>query len=121
MEDYRTHNGVDIFVGKGERVLCAADGVVDKIWEDPMMGTCISVQHSGGFETVYKNLSPDIPDGVSEGSTVYCGSFIGAGGESALAEIAEEPHLHFEMKLDGEYVDPCKYIDFSDAHEVYED
>ena len=121
MEDYRAHNGVDIFVGVGERVLCAADGTVDKIWEDPMMGNCVSVKHSGGFETIYKNLAPELADGIKEGAKVYGGSCIAAGGESALAEIAEDPHLHFEMKMGGEYVDPCKYISFTDAKEVYED
>ena len=47
MEDYRTHNGIDIYVQKGERVLAAAAGTVKEIWEDPMMGTCMSISHSG--------------------------------------------------------------------------
>ncbi len=120
MEDYRTHNGVDICVGNGERILAAADGEISEIWEDPMMGTCMSVSHAGGMESIYKNLSPQLPEGISVGTKVSCGEFIAVGGESALEEISEDPHLHFEMKMNGEYVDPCDYIDFSQGTEVYE-
>lgn len=120
MEDYRTHNGVDIFVANGERILAAADGTVKEIWEDPMMGTCISISHSGGAESIYKNVSPEFPDGIEAGAKVNEGTFIAVGGESALVEIAEDPHVHFELKINGEYVDPCDYIDFSESEEVYE-
>ena len=121
MEDYRTHSGVDIYVSLVERILAAADGTIDEIWEDPMMGTCMSITHAGGAETIYMNLSPELPDGIEAGKKVTSGTFIAVGGESALTEIAEEPHLHFEMTVNGEYVDPCDYINFENAAEVYED
>jgi len=120
MEDYRTHNGIDIYVQSGERILAAAGGTVKEIWEDPMMGTCMSISHSGGAETIYKNLSPEIPEGIAVGTQVPEGAFIAVGGESALVEISEEPHLHFEMKVNGEYVNPCDYIDFENSEEVFE-
>ena len=120
MEDYRTHQGVDVFVELGERVLCAADGTVKEIWEDPMMGTCISVSHSGGAVSVYKNLSPDIPEEIKVGERVYSGQMIAVGGESALVEIAEEPHVHFELLLGGKNVDPREYITFASSETPYE-
>lgn len=120
MEDYRTHNGVDIFVSPGERVMAAADGEITEIYEEPMMGVCVEVAHSGGAVTVYKNLSPDIPDGVEKGMKVSAGTLIGVSGDSALEEISEESHVHFEIKVNGENVDPCDYIDFTKAEEVYE-
>ena len=120
MEDYRTHNGVDIFVSNGERILAAAEGTVKDIWEDPMMGSCISISHGGGAETIYKNVSNEFPDGITVGAKVSGGTLIAVGGESALAEISEEPHVHFELKINGEYVNPCEYIDFSTGEEVYE-
>lgn len=120
MEDYRTHNGVDIYVQKGERILAAAAGTVKEIWEDPMMGTCMSISHTGGAETIYKNLAPEIPEGITVGAQVSEGSFIAVGGESALTEISEEPHLHFEMKVNGEFVNPCDYINFENSEEVFE-
>ncbi len=120
MEDYRTHNGIDIYVQNGERILAAASGTVKEIWEDPMMGTCISISHTGGAETIYKNLSPEIPEGIAVGAPISEGTFIAVGGESALIEVSEEPHVHFEMKINGESVDPCEYIDFENSEEVFE-
>ena len=42
MNDYRTHSGVDIVSTAGATVCAAADGIINEIWEDPMMGTCLS-------------------------------------------------------------------------------
>lgn len=120
MEDYRTHSGVDVFVEVGERILASADGVVKEIWEDPMMGTCISVSHSGGAVSTYKNVSPDLPEDIKVGETVVGGQLIAVGGESALAEVAEEPHVHFELTVNGKSVDPTEYITFASAEVPYE-
>lgn len=120
MNDYRTHGGVDINVNLGERIMAAADGVVEEIWEDPMMGKCISVKHTGDAVSYYKNLSADLPEGIAVGKTVSAGDVIGVAGESALAEIAEEPHLHFELKIKDVFVNPAEYISFENAQESYE-
>ncbi len=120
MEDYRTHHGVDVFVEIGERILSVADGCVKEIWEDPMMGTCLSVAHSGGAVSIYKNVSPELPEEIQVGSEVKAGQLIAVGGESALCEIAEEPHLHFELEINGVGVDPCDYIVFPENSESFE-
>lgn len=112
MEDYRTHTGVDIYCETGTDVAAVAAGTVKEIWEDPMMGTCISIEHSGGVTSVYKNLCSDIPEKVSAGKQVNCGEIFATSGDTALLEVAEESHLHFELYLDGEAVDPCLYIEF---------
>ena len=112
MEDYRTHTGVDIYCSVGSDVAAACAGTVKEIWEDPMMGTCISIEHTGGMESVYKNLSSDLPEKISAGKQVNCGEIIATAGDTALIEIAEESHLHFELYLNGEAVDPCAYIEF---------
>ena len=120
MEDYRTHHGVDVFVDIGERILSAADGTVKEIWEDPMMGTCLSVEHTGGAVSIYKNVSPELPEEIQVGSEVKGGQLIAVGGESALCEIAEEPHLHFELEINGVGVNPCDYIVFPENGESFE-
>lgn len=120
MEDYRTHEGVDVFVEVGERILAASDGTVKEIWEDPMMGTCISIAHSGGAVSIYKNVSSELPEDIKVGAEVRSGQMIAVGGESALVEIAEEPHVHFELQIDGKNVDPCEYIKFTSTEESYE-
>ncbi len=121
MNDYRTHDGVDISVGAGEAVCAAADGVIQEIWDDPMMGKCLSVSHAGGALSTYANLSEELPAGITAGTSVKAGDVIGAAGESALAEIAQEPHLHFALEVDGVCVDPAAYIDFSTGTDQYED
>ena len=119
MEDYRTHSGIDICAGTGEGVMAAADGVVSEVYAHPMMGYTVVVRHDGGAETVYQNLAEDIA--VSVGDTVKSGEVIGAVGDSALIEIAEEPHLHFELRVDGKTVNPLDYISAATMTIVYDE
>lgn len=121
MEDYRTHVGVDLTSTLGDPVKACADGIVTSIWDDPMMGRSLSVTHSSGIETIYRNLSEELPDGIEVGCSVKVGDVIGAVGDTALIECEEEPHLHFELKVDGINVDPCLYMDFAKMSEMYED
>ena len=111
MRDWRVHNGIDIAATAGSPVYAAADGTVSAIWEDVSYGTCISVAHSGDCITYYKNLNPILADGIAVGTEVEQGQLIAAVGESAMVEIADEPHLHFELSVEGEYVDPTEYFD----------
>ena len=110
MNDYRVHLGVDIVTEANAPVYAAADGTVSKIWKDPMMGYCIAVQHSGNCLTIYKNLAEELPDGMAEGIKVRSGQLLASVGESAMVEIAEEPHLHFEMTVGNLSVDPLEYF-----------
>ena len=112
MNDYRTHLGVDIDASLGSDVLAVADGTVTNVWDDPFMGTCISIEHSGNAVSIYKNLAPTIKDGIIIGASVKSGDVIGAVGESAMNEIAEEPHLHYELKVDNKHVDPKGFLKF---------
>ena len=112
LNDYRTHLGVDISASLGEEVIAVADGVVTNVWDDPFMGTCISIEHSGNAISIYKNLDPEVADGIIIGASVNSGDVIGAVGESAMNELASEPHLHYELKVDGTHVDPKKHFKF---------
>lgn len=111
MNDYRVHIGVDIGTEANAPVYAAADGTVSKVWEDPLMGHCIAISHSGDCMTVYKNLAKELAEGIAEGSKVRSGQLIASVGDSAMVEIAEEPHLHFEVTVDNLSVDPLKYFD----------
>ena len=111
MADYRVHLGVDIVTTENAPVYAAADGTIEKIWEDVKMGYCIAVKHSGDCVTVYKNLGETLPEGIAEGVSVRSGQLIATIGNSAMVEIAEEPHLHFEMTVAGLSVDPLEYYD----------
>ena len=111
MNDYRVHIGVDIGTEENAPVYAAADGTVSKVWEDPLMGHCIAISHSGNCMTVYKNLAKELPDGIAEGSKVRSGQLIASVGDSAMIEIAEEPHLHFEVTMNNLSVNPLEYFD----------
>lgn len=112
MNDYRTHLGVDIRANLGDDVLAVADGVVTNVWQDPFMGTCISIEHTGNAVSIYKNLDPVVKEGIIIGASVKAGDTIATIGESAMNEIAEEPHLHYEMKINDKHVDPKGHIKF---------
>ena len=75
------------------------------------MGYCIAIKHSGNCYTIYKNLAKTLPDGIAEGVSVRAGQLIASVGDSAMVEVAEEPHLHFEMTVADLAVDPLKYFD----------
>ncbi len=112
MEDWRTHLGVDVLAELGSEVFAVADGTVTNVWEDPFMGTCISIEHSGNAVSIYKNLAKDVGDGIVIGCSVKAGDVIGSVGETAMNEVAQEPHLHFEMTVKGETVDPKNHLKF---------
>ncbi len=113
MNDYRVHTGVDVTAGAGEAVLASAPGVIGAIWDDPLMGKCMTVVHEAGYVSTYKGLYETLPEGIAQGTKVEAGQPIAAVGESALIEIAEEPHVHFELTKDGVNVDPCTLVTFS--------
>lgn len=115
MGDYRVHLGVDISTPEGGEVCAAAAGKVSKVWTDPLMGQCVAVDHGDELLTVYKNLSADLASGIAEGKTVKAGQKIGNVGDSAMLEMAEEPHLHFEVTAKGIQVDPLEYFSAADV------
>ncbi len=110
MNDYRAHTGVDVAASLGSEVVAASGGTVCKIWNDPLMGRCVTVDHGDSIYTTYMNLSEESGTALEVGAKVTMGQTLGAVGESAMVEIAEEPHLHLEMKVDGKYVDPLEYM-----------
>ena len=109
MGDFRTHTGVDIAAAVGDSVLSVANGTVKEIYEDPFMGTSVAVAMNGDTVAIYKNLG-SVADGLTVGTTVAAGDAIGTVGESAMIEIADEPHLHFELTVGGSAVDPMDYF-----------
>ncbi len=115
MGDYRVHLGVDISTPENGEVCAAAAGKVSKVWTDPLMGQCVAVDHGDEVLTVYKNLSADLASGIAEGKTVKAGQKLGCVGDSAMLEMAEEPHLHFEVTVKGMQVDPLEYFSAADV------
>ena len=108
MGDWRTHAGMDISAQEGLEVLCVSDGTVQAVEQDDLMGTTVTVDHGEGLVSVYANLSPG-PE-VEVGQEVDTGTVLGTVGGTAIAEGAQPSHLHLEMTLNGEPVDPAEYL-----------
>ena len=109
LNEWRVHTGIDISTDDGAEVFAAADGTVSRVYSDPLLGKSVEITHEGGIVSVYSNLSPaDIS--VKEGDTVKSGALLGLVGDSSLSELAEEPHLHFGVKVNGVSVNPLDYI-----------
>ncbi len=108
MADWRTHKGWDIAAGLGGHVLSTADGTVSAIYQDPLYGTTVEIDHGQGVVSVYANLGAEPT--VSVGQSVQVGDVIGAVGESAICEVGEAYHLHFAMKHNGVSADPAKWL-----------
>lgn len=111
MGDYRTHSGIDIKAEISSPVFAYTDGVVTAINKDTFMGTTIELEHEYGLKSYYMNLSSEIPEHIIVGANVKAGDVIGAVGSSAIVEIADEPHLHFELRVDGKLIDPSKELE----------
>lgn len=108
LQEWTTHTGIDIKADKTTVVKAAEAGTVKSIKNDPRYGLTIVVEHEGGFQTVYSNLLTS--EFVVEGEKVEKGQSLGTVGNTAAFEIADEPHLHFEILKDSVQVDPNIYI-----------
>lgn len=104
MRDWRTHGGIDIAAELGARVQAAAAGTVTELYEDDLMGVTLIIDHGGGLQSVYSNLSEKTV--VQVGDSVYTGDAIGTVGETAVAESGRPSHLHLAMYQDGTAIDP---------------
>lgn len=105
---YSPHTGIDFADPNGQPfdVLAALDGKVSHIEAHPTNGNIVEIDHGNGLVTVYQSLA-DIQ--VAEGDEVSQGDVIAKAGRSDL-EKEMGVHLHFETRLDGETVNPSKYI-----------
>lgn len=109
LQEWITHNGVDIKADKTSVVTAACDGTVSAIKNDPRYGLTVIIEHEDGYQTIYANLLT--AEFVVQGEKVQAGQTIGTIGNTANFEIADDYHLHFEIKKDGDYLNPVSYIE----------
>lgn len=108
LKEWATHLGIDIKAEKTTVVKSAEQGTVKSIKNDPRYGLTIVIEHENGFQTIYSNLLTS--EFVVEGEKVEKGQSIGTVGNTAMFEIADEPHLHFEILKNGIQEDPSIYL-----------
>lgn len=107
--EWRVHTGIDISCNEGADVFASEAGVVSGIYSDPMLGYTVEITHKGDLKTRYSNLDKDACP-IKVGDSVESGDKIGTIGDTSISELAEEPHLHFEVLLGGAKVNPLDYI-----------
>ena len=108
LKEWTTHMGIDIKSDKTTVVKAAEAGKVKSIKNDPRYGLTVVIEHDNNFQTIYANLLTS--EFVVEGEKVEKGQSIGTVGNTAVFEIADEAHLHFEVLKDSLPVDPNIYI-----------
>lgn len=99
------HKGLDIGYGFGKPILAAANGkIVERGYEPLGFGNYFVIRHNYGFLTKYAHLS-DVY--VDEGDVVTQGQVVGVMGSTGLST---GPHLHFEIRIGSQVVDPEKFL-----------
>jgi murein DD-endopeptidase MepM/ murein hydrolase activator NlpD len=96
------HTGVDWGAPIGTPVYAAGNGVIIKAGWDGGYGRRVEIQHANGYVTAYNHMS-GFGRGIAEGAHVVQGQTVGYLGDSGLAT---GPHLHYEVIINGSFVDP---------------
>ena len=111
LNEWRTHNGVDILEKIGTPVFAVEDGIVKEIVSTTDEGIKITVEHREGYKSVYSNLSTTKM--VNLNDEVKKGQVISGIGKTASFEYNEPDHLHFEMYKDDLLINPLSVINLS--------
>jgi murein DD-endopeptidase MepM/ murein hydrolase activator NlpD len=98
----RMHTGVDLAAPRNTPIYAAGDGVVEKAQWVSGYGRYVQLEHVNGFETAYGHMNK-IADGMKPGAKVKQGQIIGYVGSTGNST---GNHLHFEIKVNGRFVDP---------------
>jgi murein DD-endopeptidase MepM/ murein hydrolase activator NlpD len=100
----KMHTGVDWANRIGTPIMAAGNGQVISMGWSGGYGRRIEIEHMNGYVTTYSHLSA-FARGISEGAKVRQGQVIGYLGSSGLST---GPHLHYEVMVNGTFVDPLK-------------
>lgn len=105
------HNAVDFEAAEGAPVVCIADGTVLEISLSEELGNLVTVDHGDGLVSSYRFLEPK--EGLKAGDTLSKGDELGTVAAPYGTEAHGGAHLHFELSLDGESVDPADHLDLT--------
>ena len=100
----RMHTGVDWSGPTGTPIFAAGNGTVIKAGRESGYGNRVEIQHANGYITTYNHLS-GYARGLTEGQRVRQGQVVGYLGMTGLAT---GPHLHYEVIVNGHFVDPLR-------------
>ncbi len=103
-QDGEAHEGIDIAAPIGTPIRASGGGTVEATGADPAYGMFVLLRHPDGYETMYGHASRVL---VREGDTVSAGVVIGLTGNSGRSTA---PHLHFEVRRQGQSLDPLTLV-----------
>ncbi len=112
---YNLHTGVDFKAPAGTSVTAAYGGRVESITDTLLEGGKVVIDHGNGLKSEYASL--DVSPDLRVGGNIERGDLIGTVSAAADAmgnEYNEGEHLHFEVTLNGESVDPVTYLDLDE-------
>ncbi len=108
MGDWRTHNGTDFACDEGDEVMAVLDGVVERIYEDGLLGACVVLDHGADLKSLYCGLT--VAEGLREDQKLSAGQTIGRACGSILGESAQDCHVHLELRESGQLIDPMSVL-----------
>ncbi len=104
LQVWRMHKGIDFVASEGTKIFASADGVVSVAHLSSSFGNVVEVDHGYGIVTLYAHMSKF---NVKKGDKVKRGDVIGYVGDTGLSA---GPHLHYEVHVHGEAVNPVNYF-----------
>ena len=107
------HKGVDLAAPTGTPIYATADGYVSKAQRWSSYGNFVSIEHGARIQTRYAHMSSIA---VAPGTRVKKGELIGYVGSTGRST---GPHLHYEVRIDGEAVNPVPYMIESEAQQAF--
>lgn len=107
LQDWRSHNGTDFAAEQGSKVQSITGGVVREIYEDPLLGFTMTVDHDGNFTAYYSGLGNttlvNTSDRVEPGQEI-------ASINDIPSETCDGSHLHLAIKKDGSFINPIDIL-----------
>jgi murein DD-endopeptidase MepM/ murein hydrolase activator NlpD len=103
LKKYKMHTGIDIDAPSGASIIAANSGTIIIAGWRSGYGNTVVIDHGGGITTLYAHCSKIL---VKVGDHVAAGKVIAKVGSTGLSTGA---HLHFEIRVNGDTVDPLKF------------
>ncbi len=103
---YMQNSGVDFVSEKTFDVVAILDGSVTDVKDDETLGKVIEIKHDNGYVSLYQSLSET---SVKKGDVVTQGQVLGKSGTNELDKDMGN-HLHFELYVNGQVVNPTLYL-----------
>ncbi|TYC53393.1 M23 family metallopeptidase [Rhodobacterales bacterium] len=100
----KMHRGVDWAAPRGTPIMAAGNGTIVKAGWSSGYGRRIELRHTNGYTTTYNHMT-GFAKGIQQGGRVSQGQIIGYVGSTGLST---GPHLHYEVLVNGRYVDPMR-------------